>query len=76
MPSSLNIQSNREIHYNERCLKKKYDEQKFQRAERAMKRNTAIEEISKEVSNEINSICKKRMSTRNNRSVTNYSRFF
>jgi hypothetical protein len=55
MSGALNTQSDKSIRYEQRCLKKKYDEQKIQRAERAMKREEMRNEISKEVSSYIRS---------------------
>jgi len=60
MPSSaLNTQTNRSIRYEQRCLKKRCEDQKKERIERAMKRD----EISKEVASHITSE-KRRMSSK------------
>ena len=55
MPGALNTQSDRSVRYEQRCLKKRSNEQKIQRAERAMKREEMRNEISKEVSSYIGS---------------------
>ncbi len=55
MPGALNTQSDISVRYEQRCLKKRSNEQKIQRAERAMKREEMRNEISKEVSSYIGS---------------------
>ena len=73
MPGALNTQTDRTVRYEQRCLKKRCDDQKKQRAERALKRD----EISKEVSSHIRSECdkKKRMSSRM-KTTTSFVDFF
>jgi len=64
MPSSaLNTQTNRSIRYEQRCLKKRCEDQKKERMERAMKRDDIKNEISKEVASHITSE-KRRMSSK------------
>lgn len=76
MPSSaLNTQTNRSIRYEQRCLKKRGEEQKKERAERAMKRCEIKNEISKEVSSHI-ATQEKRMSSRLKKSTTSFCDFF
>jgi len=67
MPGALNTQTDRTVRYEQRCLKKRCDDQKKQRAERALKRDEFKDDISKEVSSHIRSECdkKKRMSSKN-----------
>jgi hypothetical protein len=73
MPGALNTQTDRTVRYEQRCLKKRCDDQKKERAERALKRD----EISKEVSSHIRSECdkKKRMSSRM-KTTTSFVDFF
>jgi len=77
MPGALNTQTDRSVRYEHRCLKKRCDEQKIQRAERAMKRDEMKSEISKEVSSHIRTECdkKRRMSTRI-KTTTSFADFF
>ena len=77
MPGALNTQTDRTVRYEQRCLKKRCDEQKIQRAERAMKRDDMKSEISKEVSSHIRNECdkKRRMSTRI-KTTTSFADFF
>jgi len=77
MPGALNTQTDRSVRYEQRCLKKRCDEQKIQRAERAMKRDEMKSEISKEVSSHIRTECdkKRRMSTRI-KTTTSFADFF
>ena len=77
MPGALNTQTDRTVRYEQRCLKKRCDEQKIQRAERAMKRDEIKREISKEVSSHIRTECdkKRRMSTRM-KTTTSFADFF
>jgi hypothetical protein len=77
MPGALNTQTDRSVRYEQRCLKKRCDEQKIQRAERAMKRDEMKSEISKEVSSHIRTECdkKRRMSTRM-KTTTSFADFF
>jgi len=77
MPGALNTQTDRTVRYEQRCLKKRCDEQKIQRAERAMKRDEMKSEISKEVSSHIKTECdkKRRMSTRM-KTTTSFADFF
>jgi hypothetical protein len=77
MPGALNTQTDRTVRYEQRCLKKRCDDQKKQRAERALKRDEFKDEISKEVSSHIRSECdkKKRMSSRM-RTTTSFVDFF
>jgi hypothetical protein len=77
MPGALNIQTDREVRYEQRCLKKRCDEQKKERAVRALKRDGIKCEISKEVSSHIRSECdkKRRMSTRM-KTTTSFADFF
>lgn len=73
MPGALNIQTDRTVRYEQRCLKKKCEDQKKAREERALKRD----EISREVSSHIKVECdkKKRMSTRM-KTTTSFQDFF
>jgi hypothetical protein len=77
MPGALNTQTDRTVRYEQRCLKKRCDDQKKQRAERALKRDEFKDEISKEVSSHIRSECdkKKRMSSRM-KTTTSFVDFF
>ena len=77
MPGALNTQTDRTVRYEQRCLKKRCDDQKKQRAERALKRDEIKSEISKEVSSHIRSESdkKKRMSSRM-RTTTSFVDFF
>jgi hypothetical protein len=77
MPGALNTQTDRTVRYEQRCLKRRCDEQKTQRAERAMKRDEMKSEISKEVSSHIKTECdkKRRMSTRM-KTTTSFADFF
>jgi len=77
MPGALNNQTDRTVRYEQRCLKKRCDDQKKQRAERALKRDEIKSEISKEVSSHIRSECdkKKRMSSRM-KTTTSFVDFF
>jgi len=77
MPGALNTQTNRTVRYEQRCLKKRCDDQKKERAERALKRDEIKCEISKEVSSHINSEYnkKKRMSSRM-KTTTSFLDFF
>lgn len=74
MPGALNTQTDRTVRYEQRCLKRRCDEQKTQRAERAMKRDEMKSEISKEVSSHIKNE-KRRMSTRM-KTTTSFADFF
>ena len=75
MPSSLNIQTDREIRYAQRAEKKRVEQQKTDRSSRALKRN---QDISDEVSCEIASISnqKKDIQTRSADSRVSYSSYF
>lgn len=65
MPSGIILQTNRVLRYEQRCQKKKIEQQNIQRSIRAQTRGLMMPEISKEVSKEICSTAnKKRMSTR------------
>ena len=77
MPGALNTQTDRTVRYEQRCLKKRCDDQKKQRAERALKRDEFKDDISKEVSSHIRSECdkKKRMSSRM-KTTTSFVDFF
>lgn len=77
MPGALNTQTNRTVRYEQRCLKKRCDDQKKERAERALKRDEFKDDISKEVSSHIRSECdkKKRMSLRM-KTTTSFVEFF
>lgn len=77
MPGGLNTQTDRTVRYEQRCLKKRSDEQKKERAIRATKRDEMRSEISKEVSGHIRSECdkKRRMSTRM-KTTTSFVDFF
>lgn len=77
MPGALNTQTNRTVRYEQRCLKKRCDDQKKERAERALKRDEFKDDISKEVSSHIRSECdkKKRMSLRM-KTTTSFVDFF
>lgn len=73
MPSSLNIQTDREIRYAQRDEKKRIEQQKIERSSRALKRN---QDISNEVSREIASLSKKKIQTRPSNSKVSYSSYF
>lgn len=77
MPGALNTQTDRTVRYEQRCLKKRFDDQKKERAERALKRDEFKDDISKEVSKHIRSECdkKKRMSLRM-KTTTSFKDFF
>lgn len=77
MPGALNTQTYRTVRYEQRCLKKRCDDQKKERAERALKRDEFKDDISKEVSSHIRSECdkKKRMSLRM-KTTTSFVDFF
>jgi hypothetical protein len=77
MPGALNIQTDRTVRYEQRCLKKRCDDQKKERAERALKRDEFKGDISKEVSSHIKSEYdkKKRMSSRM-KTTTSFRDFF
>ena len=57
MPGALNCQSDRTVRYEQRCLKKKCEQQKIERIHRLEKRNECksciSDEVSKDVSNEV-----------------------
>jgi hypothetical protein len=54
MPGSgLNYKSNREVRYEQRCQKKRIEQQNIDRNMRAEKRIDMIGDVSKEVTNEI-----------------------
>jgi hypothetical protein len=73
MPSSLNIQTDREIRYTQRAEKKRVEQQKIDRSSRALKRN---QDISNEVSREIASISRKEIHTRTANSRVSFSSYF
>jgi hypothetical protein len=74
MPGALNMQTDRTVRYEQRCLKKRCDQQKQDRVERALKRDEIKSEISKEVSSHIQNE-KKRMSSRM-KTTTSFADFF
>ena len=74
MPGALNMQTDRTVRYEQRCLKKRCDQQKQERADRALKRDEIKSEISKEVSSHIQNE-KKRMSSRM-KTTTSFADFF
>lgn len=74
MPRALNTQTDRTVRYEQRCLKKKCDQQKKEREIRAMKRDEIKSEISKEVSGHIQNE-KRRMSSRM-KTTTSFANFF
>ena len=59
MPS-LNMQSNRELRYEQRCQQKKLQQQNMDRDERIQHRDAMRNEISMEVSDEIQAITQKK----------------
>jgi hypothetical protein len=83
MTTSLNIMSDREIRYTQRCLKKKIQQQNIDRSIRLEKRNTTSSnvtqrnDISNDVSMEIASISeKKSLGTRSSNSGVSFSSYF
>ena len=65
--NSLNKQSERQIRYDNMCHKKIINQQKMDRTMRQLRRNKMMENISKEISNELTTIYieKSGMVTRN-----------
>lgn len=55
MQGALNCQSDRTVRYEQRCLKKKCEDQKIARSKRLEKRNESRSSISNEVSKDISS---------------------
>jgi len=73
MPSGIILQTNRDIRYEQRCQKKKIEQQNIQRTIRAQTRGIMMQEISKEVSSNICSIAnKKRINTRSMNSSASF----
>ena len=70
MPS-LNMQSNRELRYEQRCQQKKLQQQNMDRDERIQHRDAMRNEISMEVSDEIQAITQKKkvVTTRSGRTI-------
>lgn len=70
--NSLNNQSERQIRYDNMCHRKNVNQQKMDRTIRQLRRSEMMENVSKEVSNELSSIYieKSGMVTRN-QSITN-----
>jgi hypothetical protein len=54
--SGLNYKSNRAVRYEQRCQKKRIEQQNIDRNMRAEKRIDMIDDVSKEVTNEISMI--------------------
>ena len=82
MTTSLNIMTDREIRYTQRCQKKRIEQQKIDRSIRVQKRNQSVSnvephDISNAVSMEIASISEKRsLGTRSSNSVVSFSSYF
>lgn len=79
MTTSLNIMTDREIRYTQRCQKKRIEQQKIDRSIRLEKRNQSVApyDISNAVSMEIASISEKRsLGTRSSNSVVSFSSYF
>ena len=76
MPGALNTQSDRTVRYEQRCLKKKCDQQKKDRSERATKREEIRCDISKEVSTHITSECDKKLRMSSRIKGSSFSIFF
>ena len=71
MPS-LNMQTDREVRYEQRCFKKKCDQQNTERDERVTRRDMMKNEIRSEVSDEISELSQKKKvvtTTRSGRTV-------
>lgn len=79
MTTSLNIMTDREVRYTQRCQKKRIEQQKIDRSIRLQKRNQSVapHDISNEVSMEIASISEKRaLGTRSSNSGVSFSSYF
>ena len=74
MPGALNTQTDRTVRYEQRCMKKRCDQQKQERAERALKRDEIKSDISKEVTSHIQNE-KRRVSSRM-KTTTSFANFF
>lgn len=70
MPS-LNMQSDRELRYQQRCQQKIWKQQNIDRNERIQRRDAMRNEISMEVSDEIQAITQKKkvVTTRSGRTI-------
>jgi hypothetical protein len=71
MPS-LNMQSDREVRYHERCQQKKLEQQNMDRDDRVQRRDDMRSEISMEVRDEIQQLTQKKKvvtTTRSGRTV-------
>jgi len=82
MPTGLTLQTEREIRYEQRCQRKKIEQQKLDRVNRIQNRennrsNDIISktEIADEVSNEINTLIQRRKRNITNR-YPNFVSFF
>ena len=76
MPS-LNMQTDREVRYEQRCFKKRCQEQNMEREQRVSRRDMMKEEIQRDVSDEINALTQKKKvqtTTRSGRTIV--SSFF
>ena len=79
MTTSLNIMTDREVRYTQRCQRKRIEQQKIDRSIRLEKRNQSVApyDISNAVSMEIASISEKRsLGTRSSNSVVSFSSYF
>lgn len=79
MATSLNIMTDREIRYTQRCQRKRIEQQKIDRSIRLEKRNQSVvpHDISNAVSMEIVSISEKRsLGTRTSNSGVSFSSYF
>jgi|TARA_B110000503_G_C7033496_1_gene365065 hypothetical protein len=72
--SSLNIQTEREVRYEQKCQKRRIIQQTSDRIGRAEKRDAMSNEISTDVANEISMISRttRVMPRRNNKSSPSY----
>lgn len=71
MPS-LNMQTDREVRYEQRCFKKRCDQQNTERDERVVQRDMMKQGIKSEVSDEISELSQKKKvvtTTRSGRTV-------
>lgn len=82
MTTSLNIMTDREVRYTQRCQRKRIEQQKIDRSIRVQKRNQSVSnvvphDISNAVSMEIASISEKRsLGTRSSNSGVSFSSYF
>lgn len=83
MTTSLNIMTDREVRYTQRCQRKRIEQQNVDRSIRVQNRNTTSSnvtqrnDISNDVSMEIASISEKRsLGTRSSNSGVSFSSYF